>query len=417
MNSMKLTKAEKSWVLYDVACSAFIMLVSTTIPIFFRGLAEADGVSPEQASALWGTVTAVAVLILAVISPILGAFADYKGRKKKMFAGFLVMGLLGAVGLTITSDWMAFLYIFVVARVGYSATNIFYDSMLTDVTTDERMDMLSSSGYAWGYIGSCIPFVVGILLIFVKPFGLDTVTATRISFLLTAAWWLLCTIPLLRNVKQVHYLESSEGSVTNVFRRLKITFAKVKKDKQLLYFVLGYFFYIDGVYTIISMATTYGGEVGISSTHMILALLLTQFVAFPFAILSGMQAKKYGALRLIKLFILMYMGICVFGFQLDKAWEFWVLAIAVGICQGGIQALSRSYFGKLVPKEESNEYFGFFDIFGKFADFFGPMIMSICAIFLGSSSYGVLALIVLFAMGYLLVHASEKAAGQQTQGE
>lgn len=409
MSSTKLTKAEKSWILYDVACSAFIMLVSTTIPIFFRSLAEADGVSPEQASALWGTVTAVAVLILAVISPILGAFADYKGMKKKMFAGFLVMGLLGAVGLTITSDWMAFLYIFVVARVGYSATNIFYDSMLTDVTTDERMDMLSSSGYAWGYIGSCAPFIVGILLIFVKPFGLDTVTATRISFLVTAAWWLLCTIPLLRNVKQVHYLERSESSVSNVFRRLKNTFAKVKKDKRLLYFVLGYFFYIDGVYTIISMATTYGGEVGISSTHMILALLLTQFVAFPFAILSGIQAKKYGAIRLIKMFILIYMGICVFGYQLDRAWEFWVLAVAVGICQGGIQALSRSYFGKLVPKEESNEYFGFFDIFGKFADFFGPMIMSACAIFLGSSSYGVLALIVLFAFGYLLVRASEKA--------
>lgn len=409
MSSMKLTRAEKSWILYDVACSAFIMLVSTTIPIFFRSLAEADGVSPEQASALWGTVTAVAVLILAVISPILGAFADYKGMKKKMFAGFLVMGLLGAVGLTVTSDWTAFLYIFVVARVGYSATNIFYDSMLTDVTTDERMDMLSSSGYAWGYIGSCIPFIVGILLIFVKPFGLDTVTATRISFLVTAAWWLLCTIPLLRNVKQVHYLEHSEGSVANVFRRLKNTFVKVKKDKRLLYFVLGYFFYIDGVYTIISMATTYGGEVGISSTHMILALLLTQFVAFPFAILSGVQAKKHGALKLIKLFILIYMGICVFGYQLDRAWEFWVLAVAVGICQGGIQALSRSYFGKLVPKEESNEYFGFFDIFGKFADFFGPMIISICAIFLGSSSYGVLALILLFAIGYLLVRASEKA--------
>lgn len=413
MTSMKLTKGEKSWVLYDVACSAFIMLVSTTIPIYFRSLAEADGVSPEQASALWGTVTAVAVLILAVISPLLGAIADYKGMKKKMFAGFLVMGLLGAVGLTITSDWMAFLYIFVVARVGYSATNVFYDSMLTDVTTDERMDMLSSSGYAWGYIGSCLPFIIGILLIFVKPFGLDTVTATRLSFLVTAAWWLLCTIPLLRNVQQVHYLERSAGGVANVFRRLKNTFEKVKKDKKLLFFVLGYFCYIDGVYTIISMATTYGGEVGISSTHMILALLLTQFVAFPFAILSGMQAKRYGALRLIKLFILLYMGICIFGFQLDKAWEFWVLAVAVGICQGGIQALSRSYFGKLIPKEESNEYFGFFDIFGKFADFFGPMIMSFCAIFLGSSSYGVLALIVLFAVGYLLIRASERAAAEQ----
>lgn len=406
----RLTRVEKSWVMYDVACSAFTMLVSTTIPIFFRSLAEADGVSPEQASALWGTVTAVAVLILAVISPILGAIADYKGMKKKMFAGFLLLGLLGAIGLTITSDWMAFMYIFVLARLGYSAANVFYDSMLTDVTTDERMDVVSSNGYAWGYIGSCIPFIIGIALIFLKPFGMDTATATRMSFIVTAVWWAAGSIPLLRNVKQQHYLEKTDGRVLDAFRRLKETFGKVKKNKQLLFFVLGYFCYIDGVYTIISMATTYGGEVGISSTGMILALLLTQFVAFPFAILSGVLAKQHGPIKLIKIFIIMYMGICLFGFQLDKEWEFWVLAIAVGICQGGIQALSRSHFGKLIPKDESNEYFGFFDIFGKFADFFGPIIMSLCAIFLHSSSYGVLALILLFVIGFCFVRASEKAS-------
>lgn len=405
----KLTKVEKSWILYDVANSAFILLVSTTIPIFFRSLAEADGVSPEHASALWGVVTAVAVLILAVLSPILGAIADYKGMKKKMFSGFLALGLLGAVGLTITSDWLAFMYIFVLARVGYSAANIFYDSMLTDVTTDDRMDRVSSHGYAWGYVGSCIPFVIGILLIFVKPFGLDTVTATRLSFIITAVWWLGCSIPLLRNVKQMHYLDSKSKSIGDVFRRLKVTFGKIKQNKKLLFFILGYFCYIDGVYTIISMATTYGGEVGIGSTDMILALLLTQVVAFPFAILSGMLAKKHGTIKLIRIFVLMYVVICLFGYQLDKAWEFWVLAISVGICQGGIQALSRSHYGKLVPKEESNEYFGFFDIFGKFADFFGPIIMSICAVLLGSSTYGILALIVLFVAGYVLLGKSQKA--------
>lgn len=404
----RLTRVEKSWVMYDVACSAFTMLISTTIPIFFRSLAEADGVSPEHASALWGIVTAVAVLILAVMSPILGAIADYKGMKKKMFAGSLVLGLLGAIGLTITSDWMAFMYIFVLARLGYSAANVFYDSMLTDITTDERMDVVSSNGYAWGYIGSCIPFIIGIALIFLKPFGMDTATATRMSFIVTAVWWAAGSIPLLRNVKQQHYLEKTNGRVLDAFRRLKETFGKVKKNKQLLFFVLGYFCYIDGVYTIISMATTYGGEVGISSTGMILALLLTQFVAFPFAILSGVLAKQHGPIKLIKFFIIMYMGICLFGFQLDKEWEFWVLAIAVGICQGGIQALSRSHFGKLIPKDESNEYFGFFDIFGKFADFFGPIIMSLCAVFLHSSSYGVLALILLFIIGFCFVRASEK---------
>lgn len=409
MEKMKLTKTEKSWILYDVANSAFILLVSTTIPIYFRSLAEGSGVFPEHASALWGTVTAAAVLILAVLSPILGAIADYQGMKKKMFSIALGMGLLGAVGLTITNDWLAFMYIFMLARVGYSAANIFYDSMLTDVTSDDRMDMVSSYGYAWGYVGSCIPFVIGIVLIFAKPFGLDTVTATRLSFIITAIWWLVMAIPLLRNVKQVHYLDSNRQSIHDVFRRLGATFGKIKKNKELLFFILGYFCYIDGVYTIISMATTYGGEVGISSTNMIFALLLTQVVAFPFAIWTGMLAKKHSTIKLIRIFILMYMGICLFGYQLDKEWEFWVLAVAVGICQGGIQALSRSHYGKLIPKDESNEYFGFFDIFGKFADFFGPMLMSFCAFFMGSSSYGILALIVLFAAGYVLVTKSQKA--------
>ena len=410
MDKMKLTKTEKSWILYDVANSAFILLVSTTIPIFFRSLAEGAGVSPAHATGLWSAVTAAAVLILAVLSPILGAIADYQGMKKKLFSISLGLGLLGAVGLTVTSDWLAFMYIFVLARVGYSAANVFYDSMLTDVTTDERMDMVSSSGYAWGYVGSCIPFILGIILIFAKPFGLDTATATRISFIITAIWWLCMSIPLLRNVKQTHYLAHERQSVKDVFRRLGATFGKIRQNKKMLYYILGYFFYIDGVYTIISLATVYGGEVGISDTSMILALLLTQFVAFPFAIWSGMLAKKYGPLKLVKVYILCYMGICIFGYQLDKAWEFWALAVAVGICQGGIQALSRSHFGKMVPKEESNEYFGFFDIFGKFADFMGPAIMSFCAFVFGSSTYGILALVVLFAVGYLLVHQSEKAA-------
>ena len=185
---------------------------------------------------------------------------------------------------------------------------------------------------------------------------------------------------------------------------------KIRSRKDLLFYILAYFCYIDGVYTIISMATTYGNEVGIDSTQMILALLLTQFVAFPCAILSGKLAQKYGPLKLIKIFVVAYAGICVFGFQLDKAWEFWVRAVAVGMCQGGIQALSRSHFGKLIPKEESNEYFGFFDIFGKFADFLGPLILSFCASVFGASNYGILGLILLFALGYVLLILSQRAA-------
>ncbi len=400
----RLTRTEISWILYDVANSAFIMLVSTTIPIYFATLVEEAGMDTTTASGLWGLVTAAAVLILAVLSPILGAVADYKGMKKRLFIGFLVMGLAGAVSLALAPDWLWFLFIFVAARLGYSACNVFYDSMLTDVTTDERMDMVSSHGYAWGYIGSCVPFIIGIVVLFVT--GMSA-TGFQISFLITAAWWLLMSIPLLKNVHQAHYLPGRPESAGKIFRQVGATFLKIRKNKRLLCYILGYFCYIDGVYTIISMATAYGNELGIDTVQMILALLLTQFVAFPCAILSGVLAKKHGPLKLIKVFILAYIAICLFGYQLDKVWEFWVLAVAVGTCQGGIQALSRSYYGKLIPKEESNEYFGFFDIFGKFADFMGPLIISFCALVLGSSTYGILALVVLFVAGYLLVRKAE----------
>lgn len=293
--------------------------------------------------------------------------------------------------------------LFVITRIGYSACNIFYDSMLVDVTADDRMDRISSYGYALGYIGSCIPFIIGILLILVRPFGLSTQAATQISFVITALWWVGLTIPLLKNVHQTHYLENRSNQVSHALSRIGQTLKKIRKNPSVLYFIIAYFCYIDGVYTIISMATTYGGEVGISDTNMILALLLTQFIAFPCAIFAGNLAEKVGTLKVIRVSILIYCGICIFGYQLDKAWEFWVLAVVVGMAQGGIQSLSRSYFGRLIPKNESNEYFGFFDIFGKFADFFGPMIMSFCALVLGSSTYGILGLLLLFVVGYVLL--------------
>ncbi len=401
--TLKLTKVEKSWIMYDVANSAFVLLIATTIPIYFRSLAEQSGTDPAVATSLWGIATSVSIAILALLAPILGAIADYNGMKKRMFVISLALGAVGALSLGVINDWFAYLLVFIMARIGYSACNVFYDSMLTDVTTDDRMDYISSSGYAWGYIGSCIPFILGIVLIFTKPFGMSTTTATQISFIITALWWVGMTLPLLKNVKQNFYLENRPDKVFHSFKRIGITLKKIAKDKKLLYFIIAYFFYIDGVYTIISMATAYGGEVGIDSNSMILALLLTQFVAFPFAILAGKLAGRFGALNLIRVFVLFYIAICIFGFQLDQQREFWVLAVAVGLAQGGVQSLSRSYFGKLIPKEESNEYFGFFDIFGKFADFLGPLLLAASGLIFGASKYGVLALIILFVIGFILL--------------
>ncbi len=427
-NDMKLTKSEKSWILYDVANSAFILILTATIPVFFRALVDSAGIESVAQSwivqfffsknanlalsgnlqafealktSLFALVTTVSVLVVAFSAPILGAIADYKGMKKKLFELFLILGVGACLFLGVINHWLAYLALIFVARIAYASCNIFYDSMLVDVTKDERMDHLSSYGYAWGYIGSCIPFVIGLFLILTTPFGLSTTLATQISFVITAAWWFVFSIPLLKNVEQTHYLENQENQVKAAFKRIGKTLQKIKKNKIMFFFIIGYFCYIDGVYTIISMATTYGAEVGIDSTGMIIALMVTQIVAFPFAILSGKLAKKFRTIDILRGYILLYGAICLYGYQLDTINEFWVLCIAVAIAQGGIQALSRSYFGKLVPKNESNEYFGFFDIFGKFADFLGPLIITVCAAVFGQSKYGILALVVLFMIGFI----------------
>jgi UMF1 family MFS transporter len=410
---MKYNKTEKSWILYDVANSAFILIVTATIPIYFRSLSTAAGVADSTVTAWFSGATSVAVLLLALISPVLGAIADYRGMKKKMFTLFLAIGLLGGLSLAITTQWQAFLVMFVIARIGYSACNVFYDSMLIDVASDDRMDVISTLGYAWGYIGSTIPFIVGIALIFILPFGINIQTATRISFVITVIWWGIFSIPLLRDVKQVYALDRQPKIVQSAFKRVIKTMGKIYNDKKLFYFILGYFMYINGVYTIMSQATNFGGEIGIDSNLMIVALLATQIVAFPFAILAGKLAKKYGPLKMIKFYMLVYIGVAIFGFQLSKPWEFWLLAVVVGMAQGGIQALSRSYYGRLVPKNESNEYFGFFDIFGKFSDAIGPAFIVASVLLFQSARPGILALVVLFIGGYIMINKVDKLTSKK----
>ncbi|QIK70467.1 MFS transporter [Erysipelothrix sp. HDW6C] len=406
---MKLTKQEKSWVLYDVANSAFILIITATLPIYFRSIASSAGVADNVISAWWGTATSVSLLVLAFLSPFLGALADYKGYKKRLFTLFLMIAVLAAFAFTFANEWQAFIILYIISRLGYSACNIFYDGMLVDVTTNERMDHVSSLGYAYGYVGSTIPFILGVILIFfADTFGISTGLATKLSFIIVIVWWLVLSIPLLKNVEQVHYLEHQPQLVKTSIKRVFKTLRDIRQTPKLMYYILAYFFYIDGVYTIISMATTYGGEVGISDNQMLMALLLTQFVAFPFAILSVKLAKRFGTLPVIKSYILLYMFIAIFGFFLQYAWQFWFLAILIGIAQGGIQSLSRSYFGQMIPKEKSNEYFGFFDIFGKFADFMGPLVIAASSILLGESRYGVLFLVVLFIIGYILLGKVQK---------
>lgn len=405
----KLTKLEKYWILYDVGNSAFIMLVSTIIPIYFKNIAGSNGVSAANSTAYWGYAISISTLIVAILGPILGTLADTKGYKKPLFTLFLMLGVLGCASLSLPLSWIVFLVVFILAKVGVSGSLIFYDAMLPDVTSDDKMDLLSSLGYAWGYIGSCIPFTLSLLLILsAEKLSMTSSFATGIAFLLNAAWWLLITLPLLKNYKQLHYVEVENNALSNAFIRLGKTFKNIKKEKEIFTFLLAFFFYIDGVYTIIEMATSYGKDVGISDNNLLFALLLTQVVAFPCALFFGKLSKKYKTESLIGFTIAGYFLIAIFALQLDKAWEFWFLAVCVAMFQGAIQALSRSYFAKIIPKEKSSEYFGFFDIFGKGASFTGTMLMGITTQLSGNSKTGVAFLSLMFVVGFLMFKKAAK---------
>ena len=403
MNKLKLTPAERSWVLYDVGNSAFTLLIATIIPIYFNFLAEEAGLSNVQYLAYWGYAASAATLLVAVLGPVFGTLADTQGYKKPIFLLFLGVGLIGCIALGFAAHWLWFLLIFVVARVGYSGSLIFYDSMLSDITDADRMDHVSSQGYAWGYIGSCIPFAGCLALVLgSSALGLSMVTAMGLSFGITALWWLGFTLPLLRRYEQKHFVERQPHAIRESFARLGRTLASVRQEKKIFLFLLAFFFYIDGVYTIIDMATAYGEALGLDSTGLLLALLLTQVVAFPFAILFGRLARKFSGDQLIPLCILAYFGMAVFAMFLRTQAQFWMLAVLVGMFQGGIQALSRSYFARIIPSSQSGEYFGLLDICGKGASFMGTTVVSVVSQITGNISLGVGMIALLFLVGLIL---------------
>lgn len=407
--NLKLTKKEKSWILYDVGNSAFILLVSTIIPIYFNSLAESGGLSSVEYLAYWGYAASAATLIVALLGPVLGTLADTKGFKKPLFLLSLLVGLIACVSMGLAKQWLAFLVIFLIAKIGYSGSIIFYDSMLSDVTTEDRMDHVSSQGYAWGYIGSCIPFAVCLLLVLGSgSIGISMTVAMALSFVITALWWLGMTVPLLRNYQQKYYVEPKKHAVAESFRRIGRTFKNIRNEKRIFVFLLAFFFYIDGVYTFIDMATAYGSALGLGSTGLLLALLVTQLVAFPCCIIVGRLSAKYPGDILITICIAAYLGITVFAMFLTTQLQFWILAVLVGMFQGGIQALSRSYFTKIIPAEQSGEYFGFLDICGKGASFVGTAIVSIVSQLTGDISKGVGMIALLFLIGIILFRYSVK---------
>lgn len=344
---MKLTKEEKNWILYDVGNSAFTLLIATIMPLYFNYLAEQAGLSSVDYLAYWGYAASVATLFVVFIGPVFGTLADTKGFKKPVFSVALAVGVAACVLMGFAKQWLVFLVIYVIAKTGYSASLIFYDSMLADVTTADRMDQVSSQGYAWGYIGSCVPFVVCLMIVLgAGKLGISMELAMGISFFVTAAWWVLMTVPMLKTYRQKNYVERKPHAFRESFARIGKTFLNVRKKKKIFLFLLAFFFYIDGVYTIIDMATAYGSALGLDSTGLLLALLVTQIVRFHAR--SCLEDWQGGFARehLITVCVVAYIGIALFACVLRTQTQFWILAIFVGMFQGGIQALSRSYYAK-----------------------------------------------------------------------
>lgn len=404
-----LTKAEKSWIVYDVGNSALVLLATSVIPIYFKSLADGP------ALVAWSYAETVASLVIALLMPVLGSIADMQGMKKRFIKATVALGAIATVAMGFFTDPSAFLFVYVLSSIMLNTSMVFYDALLVDCTTDERMDDVSSQGYAWGYIGSCVPFVVCLLVILnASKLGLSTQAAMQIAFVVTAAWWVAFTVPMMRNVEQTHYKPHEDHAVSKAIRGVGATLRKIWADRSLRTYILAYFFYIDGVHTIIKLATSYGSDLGIDGTQLVLALLVTQFVAFPSAIAYGRLGTKVGTRKMILVGIVGYTCITLYAaFLLRTAVDFWILAIAVGLFQGGIQALSRSMFGKLCPKEHANEYFGFFDIFGKYAAVMGTFIVGTMTAATGSGSLGVLSVVVLFVVGFLLMRqVPEARAGE-----
>ncbi len=410
----RFTRQELSWIFYDWANSSHsTIIVAAILPIYFVSVATKAGASGDY---WWGVATSVSTLVMALLAPFLGSIGDYKGMKKKLFSIFLGIGLAATATIVFSNRWEFLLIGYMFSYAGFMGANLFYDSFLTDVTTADRMDRVSTYGYGLGYIGgSTIPFLFAIGIIMTgKYIGIDSVLAAKIAIAIVVFWWGLFSIPILRNVKQTHYEERPAHLFAGTFGRIGRTFLGIVSNKGIRVFVLAYFFYIDGVNTVINMATAYGATLGLDSTGMILALMVTQLVAFPCAILFGRMSKRFGTVAMIGYAIGVYFLICTVGFVMGflpiavSQVLFWIVAVLVGSVQGGIQALSRSFFGKIIPAEKSNEYFGFFDIFGKFAAVLGPALYAFLRGVTGNPAYGILGIMALFLVSGIIVVVGRK---------
>ncbi len=422
LTKLGFTKEETSWILYDVGNSAQVLTTCTVIfPLLIAKI------TPGDSSVYVGWANAVYGIILAFLSPILGTMADYKGQKMRMFKWFLFIGIFGGFALALPFiDYKMAILFFVIAMIGYNGSIVFYDAFIVDVCDDDRVDKVSAAGYAWGYIGSVLPF-----LIFIIPFALVTLMgdaegnvvlgdftltyrlACGLTMGMAVLWWLFYSRPMLKNVRQKKYHEPVEHVVRESFGRLWHTFKNIRQNKNIFLFCLSYFFYIDCVNTVIKMAVSLATEMGVSDIMSLIVVIAINIIAFPGAIYYGRLVERFGSKAMIYAGIIGYLGVVVAGVMIPVNMNFiWVVALLVGLFQGGIQSVSRSYFAKLIPnKEDSNEYFGFFSVFSKFSSILGPVAVSVIIMITDETRYGILGLIPMMLIGaffLMLVKDPEK---------
>jgi UMF1 family MFS transporter len=412
----------RAWAMYDWANSAFqTTIIAAVFPIYFQRVAAAD-LPGAQATERFAWATTIAILIVAILAPPLGAVADYAGRKKRFLAVFLAIGALatGAMYFIQRGDWALALVLFVIGNIGVAGSIVFYESLLPHIASEEELDRVSSAGYAIGYVGGGILLAINLLMI-QKPalFGFANAgTATRWSLASVAVWWVVFSIPLFRDVPEPGRLleeaeTGSENAAVAAVRRLVITFRELRQYKQAFIFLLAFLLYNDGIQTIIRMATTYGAEIGLDDSAMITALLITQFVGIPFAFLFGIVADRVGAKRSVFFGLAVYAVITLLGYRMRSNIQFFALAVLVGTVQGGTQALSRSMFAAMIPRDKSSEFFAFFGVFERYAGILGPAIFAWTVAQTGSSRNAILSVLAFFVVGALILSRVDVEEGKR----
>ena len=418
MKDRAYARVINAWCMYDWANSAFATtIMAAVLPTFYSAVAGAH-LPGNTATVYWGYTSSISLLINAVMSPILGALADYLGAKKRFLTLFAAFGIFFTSLLVVvsTGQWLLASVLYTLGYIGFGGANVFYDSLLPHIARPEDIDYVSSKGYALGYLGGGILLAINIaMILFWDKIGLPSQEmASRLSFLSVGFWWAVFTIPILRKVPEPRVPETREPRANPLrvaFQRLGNTFRDIRQYRELTKFIVAFWLYNDGIGTIIKMATIYGAEIGIGQTDLIGALLLTQFVGIPFSLLFGRMAKSLSTKRSIRLALGVYTLISIGGYFMTSALHFWLLAAAVGLVQGGSQALSRSLFGAMVPKAKSAEFFGFYDVSGKFAGIVGPAVFAVVGQLTGSSRLSIVSLIVFFVVGGLLLTKVDEEEG------